>query len=51
MSATTNIRDLSGNEVTRNFIQPGAQIQVSGTLTGARILAPTILIPTVDSAP
>ena len=51
MSATTKVRNLRGNEVTRDFIQLGAQIQVSGTLTGSRILDPTILIPTVLDKP
>ena len=51
MSATTMVRNLRGNEVTRDFIQLGAQIQVSGTLTGSRILDPTILIPTVLDKP
>ena len=51
MSATTKIRNLRGNEVTHDFIQLGAQIQVSGTLTGSRILDPTVLIPTVLDKP
>ena len=51
MSATTKIRNLRGNEVTHDFIQLGVQIQVSGTLTGLRILDPTILIPTVLDKP
>ncbi|MEO8265178.1 MAG: hypothetical protein ABI706_06655 [Ilumatobacteraceae bacterium] len=51
MSATTKIRNLRGDEVTHDFIQLGAQIQVSGTLTGSRILDPTILIPTVLDKP
>lgn len=51
MSATTKVRNLRGNEVTRDFIRLGAQIQVSGTLTGSRILDPTILIPTVLDKP
>ena len=51
MSATTKIRNLRGNEVTHDFIQLGVQIQVSGTLTGSRILDPTILVPTVLDKP
>ena len=51
MSSTTDIRNLSGAAVTRDFIQLGVQIQVSGTETGSRILAPTILIPTVKDKP
>ena len=51
MSATTKIRNLRGDEVTRDFIQLGTQIQVSGTLTGSRILDPTILVPTVLDKP
>jgi hypothetical protein len=51
MSATTKLRNLRGDEVTHDFIQLGAQIQVSGTLTGSRILNPTIVIPTVLDKP
>jgi hypothetical protein len=51
MSATTKLRNLRGDEVTHDFIQLGTQIQVSGTLTGSRILDPTIVIPTVADTP
>ena len=51
MSAATKIRNLRGNEVTHDFVQLGVQIQVSGTLTGSRILDPIIVIPTVLDKP
>ena len=51
MSATTKVRNLRGNDVTRDFLQLGVQIQVSGTQTGSRLLDPTILVPTDNVKP
>ena len=49
MSTTTKLVNLNGAEVGREFIQVGASIQVTGTLTGSRIFAPTVVIPTTQN--
>ena len=48
-STTTKLVNLNGAEVGREFIQVGASIQVTGTLTGSRIFAPTVVIPTTQT--
>lgn len=49
MSTNTKLVNLNGAEVGREFLQVGASIQVTGTLTGSRIFAPTVVIPTTQN--
>ena len=49
MSTTTKLVNLNGAEMGREFIQAGASIQVTGTLTGSKIFAPTVVIPTTQN--
>jgi hypothetical protein len=46
MSSSPKIVDQNGADVTRDVIQVGGTVQVTGTLTGTTIAAQTMIVPT-----
>ena len=51
MSSGAHVVDPSGSETSRQLIQVGMPVQITGTLDGIRITAPTVVIATGESQP
>ncbi len=51
MSSGAHVVDPNGAEMTRQLIQVGMPVQITGTLDGTRITAPTVVIATSESQP